>query len=320
MNLGKNIMMIVSLMVAVIIALAVLVPVIQDTSASEDTITNSGYLRMKHTDATDETVYTIEWDKSVSPNIITVNDVDVPIKNIPNNYISFNVVFNSNWLIRATSNDGTTSISTLQYYTTSGGVTSINNTMSLVCDSGSFTMSHDSSSKSGTYTDLYIPDKDGPYIMKSRDSPAYMLADSEFIGYGLTPMISPVNQSTISPGLGLLVNGTIEDGVTITPWRGVSSYNSSYSDETIVSSESKTWVGVYDLDKITFTATLTSTSDETVTEGTAVTYSYFLVPYEITAERIVHVTPIEASLLGIIPLLVVIGIVIGAVWFIRQKN
>lgn len=318
METKKIVMGVISVAVAIIVLMS-MIPIFTDAGASEDTITNSGYLRMKHITAEDEGTYVISFD-STNHDQIVVNDVAIPFTNIPDTALVFNCLFNSNWLMRANVNSGAGYVSTLQYYTTSGGVTSYSS-VTITAAEGTATIEGGSSTKTASYTDLYIPDLNGPYIMKDRDKPAYMLADSEFIGYGLTAMVNPANPtgSKVSPGLGLLVTGTIEDGATITPWRGISSYNSSYSDETVNYTESTRWKEVYDLTSITFTATLTSTSDDTVTADTPVTYSYFLVPYEITAERIIHTSPVEATLIGLIPLLMMVGIMLTAVGLFIAK-
>ena len=314
---------VVSITIACVFAVTLLIPVIAESTAETETVRNEGYLRMSHVDTDDPTEYVITYDYYTNKNVITVNGEDVIIKNLPYESFTFNVVFDTNWLIRGNVSSSTGSLTGLQYYGTSGGVSSLSS-MTLTCQSGSFTLSGNSGAitKSGTYTDLYIPDNEGYYIMKDKNKPAHMLEDSEFVGFGLTAMVSPANPegNKITPGLGLSVTGSIEDGATVTPWRGVSAYNSSYSDETVNYVQSTTWNDVYDLSSITFTATLTSTSDDTVTADTPVTYSYFLVPYEIIGTKIIHPDASTTALLNIIPLLVVMGIILGTVGFIALRK
>jgi len=319
---NKLVMISIAAVIGIIVLGSVLMPILDDATATTDTITNEGYLRMDHITSSDEGTYTIVWDKATDRNSITVNGVKIPFTNIPNEYIQFNCLFDNNWLIRATSNNGASDISTLQYYTTSGGVTSINNTMTFTASSGSWSLSADTSTtKSGTYTDLYVPALNGPMIMKLKDKPAHVLEDSEFIGFGLTAMNSPAAPgSIISPGLGLLVSGSIEDGATVTPWRGVSNYNSSHSDETVVYTNSSKWIDVYDLEKITFTATLTSTTDTDVTGDTDVTYSYFLVPYQISAERIQHFTDGQNAIFAAMPVMIILAVLLGVVALVIRSR
>ena len=88
----------------------------------------------------------------------------------------------------------------------------------------------------------------------------------------------------------------------------------TFSNEEIVKAPVKNHNNLYLLDKITFTAT-GSNGD------TAVTYSYFLVPYEVTAERTISMDGPLGVLVGVIPLLMVAGLVTGAVvWFINRKG
>lgn len=305
MNLGKNIMMIVSLMVAVILALAVLVPVIQDTSASEDTLTNEGYFRLSSIESTSDDTITFMWDHT-KPNMANINGTDIEINYPAVDVISISLVFSDTFTIRFYKEYGAYSCQAYLPFSAFVGASVANGTdLTATATGGTISVANTAATPatgSATYDTLYYPDTNGSWIMKDKDKPAYVFPDSTIIvANGLTAVGERV--------VGLYFEGNIEDGYDFTIYRS----NATESNVTSVYSEVNEYKDIVALDKITFTLT---TTDDSVDA----TYSYFLVPYEVTAERSVHVTPIEASLLGIIPLLVVIGIVIGAVWFIRQKN
>lgn len=307
MNLGKNIMMIVSLMVTVILALAVLVPVIQDSSASEDTFTNDGYYRMSKITSDDEGSWVYSWT-SEKPKIVVVNDVEYNID--PSG--SYTIIgAGDGWVSRLVN---TSSYSYIQNMYSDGlgsggnGMKSMDCTITGGTASFSIVLADDTTStKSMTYTYAYVLDKDGPMIMKDSTIPAYMNEDSDIFAIGVTASAGfPLNV--------FMITGNIEDGVTVDNTIHKSGGQDFVASNVVIHESEKTdHIDLYSLDKITFTAT-----DGTDTINA--TYSYFLVPYEVTAERSVHVSTVEASLLNIIPLLVVIGIVMGAVWFIRQRN
>lgn len=311
MNLRKNIMMIVSVMVAVIIALSVLVPVIQDSSASEDTFTNTGYIRMHEIDDTDEV--TIIWD-STKPNSFNVDGVDVPISLPDNNRIS--VAFGDDWIIRSRQIGG--NMDYLVRYGSGGGGIDLTDNFTLAFANGTLTITKsDNTTVTNTYTKAYIPSIDGEYIIKYANQSAYILKDTVIIGQGITTINNPVSLGT---AYGLNVIADVENGSTFTAWRMPTAYTYEFKDTTMNYTPVNGYKDLYSFNSCTTVMTVTSTTDPTSTGDNNVSYSYVLVPYEVTAERTTHVSSIEASLLGIIPLLVVIGIVIGAVWFIRQKN
>ena len=311
MNLGKNIMMIVSLMVAVIIALAVLVPVIQDTSASEDTLKNDkdaiGYFDTFT--ANDE--FELVWYPT-DPTKLKLNGESFTMPTPPPSGSYTCVTIPGQFLIRT---DGATYIQ--EVGSLGGNIRWLFNTQSEVDDvtltisSGTVTVVGGESTYSYTMAEgdvLYcVTNEKTDYVMKSPTQKAYLNSDSPILAMGLTTLDSVYYN-------GFYIGGTLENYNVIQYYPTSNTYTVSNvaDDSTAVSG----YNDLFTLEKITFTATNIATSAATDN----VTYSYFIVPTEVTAERSAHVSPIEASLLGIIPLLVVIGIVIGAVWFIRQKN
>lgn len=303
MNLGKNIMMIVSLMVAVIIALAVLVPVIQDSSASEDTFSNiDGSVAHYKKIGTTENI-TWEWDHT-NPLVMSI---DGDTATLPSN-LAVTVSTSGDWLIRFSGGNTLTFFPNNNASPTTPVTASVadGTDMSISFNSGTMTVTNTADTpvtRTISYTELYImvadDDTDYDYVMKSNTQSAYMNGDSPFYASGMSVVGG-------QGGFGYTITGSIDDGATISQFRGSPTTN---TNESVNYTEVSGHEDLYKLDSITFKA-----------NDTNMLYNYFLVPTEVTAERTVHVSPIEASLLGIIPLLVVIGIVIGAVWFIRQKN
>lgn len=311
MDLRKNIMMIVSLMVAVIIALSVLVPVIQDTSASEDTFTNEGYYTMDL--MTSSSTKTIRWEIA-TPNILTIDGEDFDTNTFAGSGRSYTVIGSDTVFIRYSASTSRTLFqafgadNSYNAYSTSDTMTYAEVTIS----GGTIAIASDKSGyESASYsigTECYAISLDGDYaVMKKTDESAYVLGDSPIRFMGITGTSGAASFGTYGVG-------TIDDGMTLSTMYVGSNYTTiTFSDPVATKTAVSGYEDLYLLEKYTFTADIDGTEDD-------VTYSYFLVPYEVTAERSVHVSTVEASLLNIIPLLVVIGIVMGAVWFIRQKN
>ena len=130
--------------------------------------------------------------------------------------------------------------------------------------------------------------------MKKSDAISYMNADSPIFGEGRSNIGSQI-------GVAIMVEGTV-DSVTVSE---ISSYSASFGDPTIVKTANANHKDLYELQKITFTGTIG-------TESSDLTYSYFIVPSEVTAERSVHFSPGENALIGAIPIMVIIALVLMA--------
>lgn len=310
MDLRKNIMMIVSVMVAVIIALSVLVPVIQDTSASEDTFTNEGffYARALNSDSTD----ILEWDPA-NPTKLVINNVEVDTTTIDSSYSNVTVAFSNDWFIRF-------ALDTTVIYlyeadsevSSSTDYASVSNekTFNMTCLNGVATITIGDATYNETIQGdglIISPDK-ADYVMKKSTTKAYVVGDSVVYGSGRTDRALGVQGTSFNA----MFKASVDEGVIPIAY-SPNTYTVTDSSVTYTDIAGGTYVDLYELTDYKIT----------ITDGTnsgTITYNQIFVPTEVNAERSVHVSTIEASLLGIIPLLVVIGIVIGAVWFIRQKN
>lgn len=281
-----------------------LFPIFDDVTATEDTFKNDGYYRMSKLTSSDADTVTIEWDYT-TPNQVTVNNEDITL----NANVTVSVISDTNFVFRALYTGG--AFIAVQFYGATGGAFSATvqdaQNMTVVCSAGTATATVGENSKTASYDVIYYPDNDGAYIMKNKDESAYMLKDSEFFGCGTTTTVS-------SNSLGVVVDGTIEDGATVTVWRDLANGTVIDTDSVVVHSTlNNDYVGLYELDKITFDASYNS-------EDYAITYSYFVVPYEVTAERSVHVTDSMGAIMDLIPLIIGLGLVLMTVAFFLKKK
>lgn len=310
---------VVSIAIACLFAVTLLIPIVADSTAETDTFTNEGYFRMSHYDNT--TDHTMVWTYS-EPNTVTVDGDDVLIDyHVPQGAVT--LIADTDWIFRLyIGNDGNPVW--VDYIPSSGGTVtratvSDNATLTISLTSGSMSADFgNGTTKSGSYTDIWIPSNTGEYTMKKADKTAYINGDSEIVGYGISRPLNHAGQNVPSPGYGLAFIGSYDDGITGTIWRGT---NGAISDTTVNATAEDSHNDLYIFDKITATFTLTETVDEeTVTTDTELTYNYVIVPYEVTAERSIHPDANTNALLNLIPLLVVVGIILGTVGFIALRK
>lgn len=295
----------ITVVVGVILVATILIPIVSDATATEKTFENEGYFAVSKHLSTDEDV-SIEWDHA-SPNIITVNDTDVPL---PTSNGSWTIVGTETTALVRYSISGTTI--TVQIFgtspqvlcnTTNGydciiAITSSGVTLTSTAESGN-------TATAATTDPIWYAAPNGDYVMKLSDKVAYVNGDSEIYAIGMS-QIGGVGGKMIT------VRGNIDDGFSAEVVYPTSGYTTG--DVTATFTESKNYLDLYELDKFQFDATDTGTSTTT-----AQTYSYFIVPHEVTAEKAKHMSSAEITLAGIIPLLVVVGLILGIVMAIGRR-
>ena len=136
-----------------------------------------------------------------------------------------------------------------------------------------------------------------------------MLADSPLFASGQTSINASDNTSVSTA---IIMDGTIEDGVTFTAIKGATT--ATFDDIVINAVAESGYKDLYKLSNVTATATYDGTD-------TSMTYSYFVVPSEVTAERSAHVDGPTGDILAVIPVMMVLAILIGAVTlFIKTRR
>ena len=297
--------LVVTLTVGIILAGSMLMPVLENTTATNATITNNGLYRMS--EISDEESWVIAWDSSDS-RVVDVNgetvalhptaggialtllggsDLMVRYLLMPNDVRIYVQVFSTgNTVYSADSNSGQDM--TITY-----------NGSTVVCDNGSGT------TLTLSITDkLYAVDPDGDFVMKKSTESAMVKEDSPIIGIGTTELANNVDQRFV-------ITGTLADGFTAEyePYDTM-----TMGDITATApAHNGTYLEVYDFEKLTFTATYDGSD-------IPVTYSQVLVPYQITAELAQHLDAGSIALLNALPILVIIGLVMAAVGAIYIRN
>lgn len=298
---NKNILNIaIVLTIGVILTGALLGPVISDATKTTETLDNSGYFHMEKYTAEDE--LTMVWDPT-TPKQLTVNDVAyrpaVPI----NQFI--NLAIGDNWYVRYADGGANTfmQIST-GTFTTIEATQNSTSPITIECSNGTATITHDTNVRTATYTEIYaISGDSGEYVMKNSNEPVYMAGNTEFTALGIT-------------GLGtgravLKITGDVDNGANV---EVIASEPTGATTTNIVVNATPltNYVG-YSLSTITF---------DIVSDGVEypATYSYFIVPASVTLELSEHLTPGQISLMGAIPVMVIVALLMAAVGAIALRR
>lgn len=293
MDPKRIVALVVGASVMVLIFSALLVPIINDATTTEKTLENTGYFYMEKY-GTDEEV-TIAWDPA-TPKKITVNGEAYNPNTPVNQFV--NVAIGDNWYFRYADGGSNTYVQ-VSY----GGIDQIVGSNSdevavtVTCSNGTATITKGTTTQTATYTELYVISGDeGEYIMKNATESVTVAGDTEFIGLGTT---------MLGTGKAVLkVTGNVEDGAEVTVI-GSTPSGATVSDIEVSATPLTNYVG-FALTLITFTISVEDTDYPA-------TYSYFIVPAEVTLELAVHPDSATNALLSAIPIIVMIGIVLAVV-------
>lgn len=310
METKKIVMGVISVAVAIIVLMS-MIPIFTDAGASEDTFTNDGYFTMDKITATDTTTHTISWTSS-NGKILTVDGVDMDITTWGLSPAQLITVFATETdIIRLGVINGQQALAWVQIRGATINYAGASNNFDATIGSGTVTAQFDSETnpRTMTYTDAYIINNagSGDYVMKKSTESAFMLEDSPIYAIGTTDItVSGVSKTVI-----IKIDGNIE-GVTVSTLYINNDDEPTYSDIVIDATEHSGYVGLYDFNKITFTGTIGTDTKDYV-------YSYVIVPHEVTAERSAHASPVESTLIGLIPLLMMVGIMLTAIGLFIAK-
>ena len=301
---NKIVMISIAAVIGIIVLGGVLMPILDDATATTDTFTNDGYARMSETD--EETVIT--WTPSVDRTIINVNGEPYSLSVFPKTFnTSYSIAFADDFILRVYMDGvGPSNIQIWQSGYRNGASSSSSYTATFTISSS--TLSYNSGAPdatTSTYTHsggYFCVDPNGDYIMKPQGSAAYVLEDSSVIYAG---GISGFGNSVLA---GLYFEGTVGD-YTFTPMLSGVTVDNVQTDYTDVSG----YVGLISLLKITFDTTYNS-------DVVSQTYSYFLVPYEVVAERSVHFTDGQIAIFSVMPLMIIVAILLGVVALVIRSR
>lgn len=173
-------------------------------------------------------------------------------------------------------------------------------------------------SASQTYTQGYGLTDKGDYVLTkylTDRGEAYLLDTTEIYATGTTAGNTVVN-------VVVHIEGNIKDGVTVTatPLYNTGTNKTTSVDNIVIDCEKvEGYVNLYKFKQITFDITETDTSTSE-TETVSASFSALVMPKTITAELAQHLTPGQNSLIGAIPIMVIVALLMTAVGAIALRR
>lgn len=297
MDTGKFVGLLVFGLIGIIV-LSAFVPIISETTTATNTFDNSadGYYTMA-LNADDDTTYTIEYSLD-TPGILTINGETFDAFATYGQAIT-SVAMADDWVLRFDSQNS--QYGYLQYYDgTLWRGSNSTKSFEMTASNGTATIntveSNDATTTlTKTYTSMFVIYPDSDYTMKKPTQNAYVLGDSLIFAEGIT---SGTASGNVPTGAQVIkITGNITDGVTIT----TSDTDWIISNIEIHKTDVAGYIDLYQIEKITFDLT----KDDAVYHAT---YSFFVVPSEITAEKSIHPDTALATVIDMLPLIAGVGL------------
>ena len=295
---SKNLLTLaITLTVGIILAGSLLMPVISDATETERTFTNSGLGEYRFIESTED--YKLEWTYA-DPSKVVINGTTVEA-------ISGNTILAMGDFTVRMGLSTTTGYAQLIVANNESGITanvSDSRNFSFTYEAGTITITNGVTTKTLDSDGFYaLVPENGTHTMKQPTDTVYLNANTSLMVMGLTGVGSQWNT-------GYLLDGTITN-YTVEQWTGVTSYPATnVSDD---SAKIDGYVDLYSVKKFTWDIDNNGTTQ-------SVTYDYFIVPKEVTAELANHMTPGEIAIMNAIPVMIIVALVVMAAGALYLKR
>lgn len=307
---NKFIGLMVGLAVGMLLVSGFLWPIVADATTTETTFKNDGYFYMQKITAADTETYTLtyEYDSDAESYSYTYNGEAIDTSSWPVAPMSLTLATDGeSWLFRAGLEEYTGLQAIGGNFASAGGhnIWSVEASFSNGAVSATFTDSENTTTtKTETYSELWIySPTPTDYIMKKANSTAYLFNDSEYLAMGVTLV---TEWATV-----IKVMGTVEEFTATIVYPP--NLTTTVTDKVIDSETVSGYNELNALDKLTFTV-----SDGTTTVNA--TYSYFIVPAEVTAVKSWHLDTTQIALVTAIGTLGAIVLIAAAAGSIRRLD
>lgn len=279
---------IVGIVVAIIVVSIVLIPVTEEVTATEDTFDNSQFARsyMKELEDSDS------WTRSDQ---IWYYEGEKVTENKSGNY---SILFTDNAVVREIANVRGTTVSYA-----SNGVTSLDVTE----DDSVLEITYNGTSNTTSFNYGFGAVPEGNYIMQTTAGGSYVLKDTVMYVTGITNVANNNNSEVIC-----VISGSIKDGFTVTasPVKNATISDITIGEITVNAVAVDGYVDLYKITNIQFSISATYDGD---TVSYDATYSTFVLPKEVTAEKAIHPDAMTNTIISTIPIFVVLAILMGIV-------
>ena len=300
----KPAMVAIAAFVVITVIAAVLMPVLQDATATEDTLTNKGLFYIENAE---EELHYVYADK-----VLTLNGDTISIPSDVTDGTT--IIYTENLIVRAYANDMRFR-GLYDYNATSFDITISNGT---ITGNVHTTTDH---SISTTYTNFYgITNEDTGVVMTKVESKPYVKTDTPLSS---APLIHPTEIGNSNTYMIVYMTGSIDDGLTFSLLDihyGTVLTGYTVSDYEITKTPVNGYEDLYQIEEIKFTvSTVPGEGQDPV--STDRTFTYVALDEKQTAERTVHLSANESAILLVIPALVIIAIIIGILAYaIRMRE
>lgn len=293
-NLKTIPIMIVTLVIGFIMVTAAVMPLAADYSEAK-TFTNEGYYNIAYTESEE---LTVQWDPA-APGTLVINSESYTVPSgLPS---GVSIVCADDWIIRYTANSVILFSSDYREATTSNG-----DKFQLTASGGTATVEFigdSTTTYTKSYTFIYHISTTGDYVMKKSNDPVYLNGNSTVYAMGSSNAFS-------TTGIGVKIEGSIDSEFTGSIFRR---QNVSVDTITPDYSEVRGYNDLYTLLK--FNVILKDTTNDATA---SVTYDYFIVPAEVSANPDNPDT--FKNLVRIIPLISIVALVAMAAGMLYLKG
>lgn len=299
--MSKMLGAILGVVVGIIVLGGALMPIIDDSAADTSTLTNKDNALYEMTYIDENTDYSLIWETN-NPTYVSVNGDEVQLRSgtilcAVNDWIfRFGSSSNGYYLQPiSTSFDGSINAGLNPDVTVNIAVSG--GTLSYQIIGGEYS----DEIKTESITEGYgiVANGNGTHIMKDPNDSAFVLADSRIVGMGVTTVDGVWN-------VGFSATGTVSD-LNILQYSGSTVY--AIGDETITYEPVSGYSDLYSIQKYEFDVTNPTTSNVT-----HITYSYFIVPIDVVAEK-AEGAPLSdyKGIIFTIPIVIIVALLIMVV-------
>ena len=291
--------LIITLVVGIILAGSLLVPVLNDATKTSDTFTNNGLYYVDSLGENESVTYSCDSNGAYVDGVAITGDYATGYSG------GASIAYTENLVIRW-GGTGSFALRGAYWAYTSGAEASIT-----FNGNGTYTGNYGDTEINGTYSEFYgLVLSETDRVMTASTGHKYVNASSEINVSGLT------NCTNIGSFIVFNVSGSITDGITIVGYNQTTGaeLELTYTNVEVNKTEVAGYVDLYDVTSITFD--VTDTNDKT----DSVTYTVFTIPTKVTAELSEHLTPGQISLMGAIPVMVIVALLMAAVGAIALRR
>lgn len=300
---NKIVMISIAAVIGIIVLGSVLMPILDDATATTDKFTNDGKSYIK---TTSEGKYTLTWDPT-DPNNAVVNGGSFPIWSPGDGVKNISILMIPEvGIMRYNHGAGESDFVSIQAV---GFAFSFTQSFTFTYENGAYSIVG-ATTVTGTSDEVYAIGPNGDFVLKNPTDAAYVNPDSEIIGMGVTTVTFWNN--------GFQVSGSADDVEVYV-------YNLGSGTTAIVTSDVDSdyapvseYVDLSTIKQVTFTATATPTEGDPVVKDC--TYNYFLVPHEVTAERAQHFSDGQIAIFAAIPVMIILAVLLGVVALVIRSR